>query len=381
MKSLFGFLFLLMCTDAWSKMPYPAIKTLHEQAMMLAPTKAQRLQNMRETVLRGDRGNIRLVKVLENFEGRMEIDPDIPGLNKNILLTASDNPNVVKGAVRTHLYATRVYHDSRFKLMSFDEPQYGSDGKMITDKDIVFEHRTSGLRCRIESKNVKLSSQISKRQHYMNQIDKMADEFEKTGELQAWVNREKVDPVLKTYAESRGIPVFDKISTGDKALAQALAKGNPHFTHVLDHFDARAKAANLLADDSVSSLEWIGRVGKYGGTAVLIGSEGYMVWQYSNGGVTRRQFIKGQVGFAVALAAAAPGAVGGAELGACTGFAAPVCVPLFAFVGGVATSYTGTMVSNAVVDNIYGKLDAAQQLEVDQFVRAHYADFSKAGES
>ena len=374
MKSIFIFLSLLICTDALAKMPYPEIKTLHEQAMMVAPTKAQKLQYIRDTVLKGKNGGVRLVKVFENLEGRMEIDPDIPGLSKNILLTASDNPNVVTGAVRNHLYATRVFHDSRFKLLSMDEPQYGLDGKMITDKDIVFEHRLTGIRCRIESKNVKLSSQISNRQKYMNQIDKMADEFDKTGELQAWVNRGKVDPILKCYAESTGIPVFDQISTGEKALAQALVKGKPHFTYVLDHFDTQAKEACLLASDSATGLEWIGKVGKYGGTAVLIGSEGYMVWQYTHGGMTQRQFIKGQSGLAVGLVAAVPGAMGGTELGAFTGPAAPVCVPVFAFIGGVATGITGTMMSNAVVDNIYEKLDTAQQREVDQYVRGYYAN-------
>lgn len=282
---------LLVSAQAFAKMPYGKIKTWHEQAQMMAPTQAQRLQNLREVVLRGERGRVRLNKVFGNFEGRMAIHPDIPGMTKNLLLTASDNPNVVKGAIRTHLYATRVYNDPRFKLLGVDEPQFGEDGRMITDKDIVFEHKATGVRCRIESKAVKLSSQISNRTKYKAQLDKMAEEFEKTGELQAWVNRYEVDPILKDYAESLGIPVFEKVETGEKALTKALLRGNPHFEHVRADFDARACATQKLAPtveselaptainaaDDARALKWIGRGTKYGGEVLIVATEAYMV--------------------------------------------------------------------------------------------------------
>jgi hypothetical protein len=136
---------------------------------------------------------------------------------------------------------------------------------------------------------------------------------------------------------------------------------------------ATESSGEIAAIESGSRFAWIGTVGKYGGTALVIGTEAYMIWQFTHGRVTQRQFIRGQAGFGAGLAAAVPGAVGGAYLGGLTGPAAPVCVPVFAFVGGVVTGITGTMASNAVVDHVYEKLDASQRREVDQFVRAHYA--------
>jgi len=219
-------------------LPYQEIKTEYLQAKELGPTKSQTLDNLREVVKAGPKGQVRLQKVFGNFEGRMRINPAIPGVEKNLIYTASKNPQVVKGAVRNHLYATRVYHDSRFKLLAVDEPQFGRTGKMITDKDIKFVHRKTGLQCRIESKTVKLQSQKSNPQHYKRQIDKMAREFRRTGELQGWLNHERVTPELREYAARRGVPVYEKVQTGPKALA----RGEPHTKQVLDDFDLRSRA-------------------------------------------------------------------------------------------------------------------------------------------
>ena len=190
---------------------------------MLTPelSPAERIEAWRKVVSSGPYGRRGLNSIFKNFEGDFAFDPTIPGVEKNLRLAASQNANVRKGAVRTHLYQTKVQNDPRFKVLAVNELVYDSGtGKLLTDRDIVFQHRATGIIGRIEVKNISLESQRSSLENYKVQINKMAAEMERTGQPQAWVNRQEVSAQLKQYANSKGIPVYENVITGERPLRQ-----------------------------------------------------------------------------------------------------------------------------------------------------------------
>jgi hypothetical protein len=174
------------------------------------------------------------------FKNLRGINPSIPGVEKTVLLVASDNAQVRKGAIRTVLYARDMFCDPRFTVLSLNEPQCGTDGKMITDKDIRF--RSNRVPCRMEVKQIKLETQQSNLSKYKVQIDKMMAENMRTGEMQVWVNREPVLPALKAYAESKGVRVYDKVTTGDKT---GQIEGNTPFKDVLNDLHKRTRVCAM----------------------------------------------------------------------------------------------------------------------------------------
>lgn len=214
---------------------YQPIKTWYEQSAATGPTAQQKMGLLREVVRRGPGGQRLLDRMFKNFEGPGAFDPGVPGSVKNLLLTASDSLAQRKGASRTHVYATRAHHDPRFSLLAVDEATSNIVGK--TDKDIVLRHLATGGKVRIESKDLKPSSQRADLPRLKRQIDKMAAEWRATGELQALVNRRTVIPQLKQYARQRGIPVFENVVTSERGLTS----GQMHFDQVLDILDRTAR--------------------------------------------------------------------------------------------------------------------------------------------
>lgn len=198
--------------------PYAQMRTWHEQSLLLQPTQAERLEMLRTLVRAGPLGQRGLERMFQNLEGAGVFDPTIPGVEKNLRLTASWNLNVSKGAARNHVYAVRVARDPSFRLLAVDWPLFDPAGRMLTDKDLLFQHRPTGTRCRIESKDVQPESQRRALAHYQTQIDKMAAEYRRTGELQAFVNRRAVVPELKDYARRQGVPVYENVVTSERNL-------------------------------------------------------------------------------------------------------------------------------------------------------------------
>lgn len=154
-----------------------------------------------------------------NFEGSGTIDPRIPGIEKNIRLTTSDNPSVALGAKRAQLYANRIHNDPRFQLLGMNTITDTPLGK--TDKDIRFRHSGSGSVGRMEVKDVRPTWQRRDLAHLKGQIDKMAWSQRVTGELQCYVNRRAVIPELKAYAASKGVAVYENVATGEKSRRAA----------------------------------------------------------------------------------------------------------------------------------------------------------------
>lgn len=212
---------------------YREIRTWHEKQNLLGPTPEQRLSNLR-TVVRSRVGQRGLERLYGNFTGSRNIDPRIPGVEQTVRLSSSSNPNVAKGYRRALLYATKLHHDPRFKLLELNRPQRGATGKLITDKDIWYRHLASGAIGRIEVKDVSVASQRANLAYYQRQMDKMAAEFRRTGELQAWMNRKAIIPELRDYARQRGIPTYGNVVTGD---ASARVPGTMSVGEALQDID------------------------------------------------------------------------------------------------------------------------------------------------
>ncbi len=159
-------------------------------------------------------------------------------MEKNIRLATSSNPNVAKGYRRTHLYATKLHNDIRFDLLALDELQYDADGSIQTDKDIRYRHRATGTAGRIEVKEWKVETQkkdwAKPNSKLRRQLDLMAQEYRRTGEVQVWANRRAAIPELRQYATQKGVLVFGHVVTGEKS---AKLPGNVRFEELMDLLD------------------------------------------------------------------------------------------------------------------------------------------------
>ena len=59
---------------------YASIRTWHEQYLATSPTQQGRVEAVRQIVRSGSLGDRGLQRIFHNFEGRMAIDPSIPGV-------------------------------------------------------------------------------------------------------------------------------------------------------------------------------------------------------------------------------------------------------------------------------------------------------------
>lgn len=203
-----------------SAMTYQEVKTWHQQFLAGNPTVAERVNTMRSIVSISDYRQRGLNRIFGNFEGRHSLDPRIPGVEESILKVKSSSRSQAKGYVRELLYAKAFHNDPRFQLIAMNEIITRPWGN--TDADIRFRYGRHGLYGRIEVKDVSPSSQSTDRRRIKGQIDKMASEYRHTGQLQAWANRREVLPAIKEYAKQKGIPVFEKVSTGQVNLKNGM---------------------------------------------------------------------------------------------------------------------------------------------------------------
>ena len=218
----------------------PAL-THHEQAAALnGLTRTEKVNWMRGEVLGSRYGQRGLENLFKGFEGRNYLDPEIPGVPKNLRALSSPSQQQAKGAARTLLYATKAYQDPRFELTGVDRPVNAPYGR--TDKDLVLRHKPTGQRVRVEVKDVKPSAQRADLERIKMQIDKMAAESKRTGELQAWVNRQETIPAIKEYARQKGVPTYERTKQTE-------------FTKVLDDLDRRSvvEARVRLAGGALST--------------------------------------------------------------------------------------------------------------------------------
>lgn len=360
---------------------YPGIRTQFNQSLSQALTNEQRLQVYREAVAQGRySGRPLLRRMFGNFgPGLFHLSPTTPGLSTTVRLLASDNRNVVFGHARTIRYANNLQGDGRFRVLSLNQKRLNYLGQ--TDADIHFQHSRTGLRGRIEVKNVKPRNQLANIETFRRQILQMAEDARLTGEVQVLGSRYELRPEIRAFAERRGILVRDRLRTGDfRVLPEDL-----RFTDFATNLDKRfrmqarlnalAGSAQLgmgayLAYQAIRQLEddvanfggtrgdWL-RAGEHGATllagagfgtagiaqlarqipalanssrlvslskwggrlgiAGTILTEGFLVHQYLSGDLTERQFWHGQASLGGGLAAGAAGGVSGYWIGGALG--------------------------------------------------------------
>jgi hypothetical protein len=118
-----------------------------------------------------------------------------------------------------------------------------------------------------------------------------------------------------------------------------------------------------------SGLRWL----KPAGIAVLVVTEGYLVWGASTGRLTDRDFVVGQSAVAGGVAGGWAGAVSGAMLG---GLLPPPLdaagVPVGVVIGGIAGAIVGSEIAVTAATGIYGRLDDAQREEVAADIYKRY---------
>ncbi|MFM7152452.1 MAG: hypothetical protein ACKO23_21705 [Gemmataceae bacterium] len=352
---------------------YPEIKTQFNRQLSQSLTNQERLDLYCRTVSQGRfSGKPMVMRMFGNFHaGSFNLDPSIPGLSETVRLLASDNRNVVIGNARTLRYALSIQADSRFEVDGLNRLRVTSAGK--TDADLVFRHQPTGLRLRMEVKNMTPASQRSNLGDLQTQIMKMAEDARMTGEIQVWANRQNVIPEVRAFAERHGVKVEERLRTGNTNLLPGDRKFQD-FANQLDkdlRFQARctvltgsvkAGMGAYLAYQAMGQLEgdyssfegtkgdWL-RIGEHGsslvagggftiagvaqlargipllanharlvsatrwggrlGIAGVVLAEGFVVGQYLNGHMTERQFWRIQTRLGGGLA----GGVGGGFTG------------------------------------------------------------------
>ncbi len=215
---------------------YQSIRTWHEQYLATLPDQAGRIDALRKIVRTGTLGERGLQRIFNNFDGRMSIDPSIPGVERTARLLASSNRSQVKGHTRELLYAIRLHDDGRNQLVEMGRKLQRPWGK--TDADIVIRNHRTGLSGRIEVKNYSLRSQITNEAKLMQQMNKMALEGKLTGQAQFWINRHGMTPQLRKHAERSGIVAIERVATGHRLsanaqpFATALTRMDEHFARI-----------------------------------------------------------------------------------------------------------------------------------------------------
>jgi hypothetical protein len=372
---------------ASTRLSYPEIKLRYEQAVANGLTKAMHREELRRAVRSGPLGPTGLARALKNLDGRHAIDPTIPGVGKNLLLTASSNPNVRQGALRTHLYATRVSHDRRFELVGVNRPVYGPNGRVWTDRDVVLRHRGSGQKIGIEVKSVQARTQSSNWSRYKAQIEKMVWEARRTRQLQAWVNRHEAIPKLKVYAEHRGVRVYENVRTSSRGWRA----GQRRFSAVLRDLDRQAtvRTPSTRGSPSLTSgvsqrvagssrLALISRQAGPAAWVILAGTEVLSVRHWYAGNLTQRQFYAGQAQFFGGLAGGWAGAKAGAILGATIGavVAGPiggaVGATIGGILGGIGGGYSASALASAATTAYFDLQDQEQDRQFQEFVCSLY---------
>lgn len=214
---------------------YQEIKTWHEHLLATEPSLSQRRAAMRAVVRSGPLGERGLQRIFNNFEGRLALDPRIPGVERNVRLLASSSMSQRKGYVREVLYAANIHADRRFELVEMGRKLDRPWGK--TDADILFRHKKTGRVIRLEVKDYSLRSQVTNEAKLKHQISKMAKEARLTGEQQIWINRRSVTPEIRRYATRRGVVVLANVGTG-----RQLPVGTTRFSDALTRIEQSVAA-------------------------------------------------------------------------------------------------------------------------------------------
>lgn len=410
---------------------YEVSRTMHETFLAGSPTKAERLEAMRQMVRSSRYGERGLRQIFKNFEGAYSIDPEIPGVEKSARLLRSGSKHQAKGYVRELAYASSFHNDPRFSLKAMNQVRQGPWG--LTDADIVNRHRPTGVFSRIEVKDVSLTTQQTNIRKYKVQIDKMAREARLTGERQFWFNRRGLSPAIQEYARKNGVIALGSVKTGrfSKGLSIDEARQIVHresirvdrvrttlstasivYGLVLFGKGASGLAADmerLSATESISTEDWLRlgenastlvagagmvgagsavlgrklagqahqlrltRIARLGGlvsVGALVVGQGLLVSRYVRGDVSSREFWTAQWKMGAGMIGATAGTWAGGLVGGAT--ANPIGSVGGAFLGGAAGAYVGDKFAGEAVGRYYAlKFDRLDE-DFGRFVYARY---------
>lgn len=413
-------------------MTYREVKTWHEQFLRGDPSKSERLDAMRSIIGTSRFGERGLRSIYRNFEGNRFIDPLIRGVEQTVLMQRSASNAQAKGYRRELLYATEFHNDPRFSLEQMNRILRRPWGN--TDADFIIRHRPTGLRGRVEVKDISLPTQSTSLSKLKVQMDKMALEGRRTGQPQFWINRREVHPDLQNYASKKGILVLGEVKTGRsptgsemsaKDAMDAVAKGAAH-THrrravvagaklaygawlLLDSHGAANELQTVLNADTRTAQAWrrLGEQGSYavaGGGMTLSGGallwsryaseeaqgrlfnwsrtggivslaalgagEAFLISRYAYGDVSSREFWTTQWMLSSTLVGGAAGSWVGGAVGAM--WQNPLSIDIAATLGGMAGAWIGQQLGARAADYYYDLKFAKLDEEFGKFVNDRY---------
>lgn len=312
------------------KLTYQEAKTWHEEFMQGRPTKAQRLAEMRSLILASPVGARGLNQIYRNFEGRYAIDPNIPGLEKSVLMQLSASKQQAKGYRREVLYAVAYHNDPRFSVVEMNRPLKRTWGN--TDADLIVKHHPTGLYGRVEVKDYSINSQKTNLGKLKIQIDKMSLEARKTGALQFWMNARPVIPEIQRYAEKSGVFVSGNVKTGKTIAPGSISVLDAMNQHEQQYFKVNIARASIGAgelvfaawrlknsipeavadlsevwDPATRSTQSILRLGEHGsstfaGTAMTVSGTALTTSRFAGEALQSRLYAVGRVGGIAAIA-------------------------------------------------------------------------------
>lgn len=414
-------------------MTYREVKTWHEQFLRGEPVPADRSEAMRSIVRTSQFGERGLTRIYGNFEGTRSINPLIRGVEQTVLLQRSASNSQAKGYRRELLYAIEFYNDPRFSLEEMNRALKRPWGD--TDADIVIRQKSTGLYARIEVKDVSLASQATSLSKLKEQVDKMALEARRTGQVQFWMNRREVLPEFHAYASERGIRVLSNVRTGRSSIGEAMPSQEAMDTVANDMARASQRRAiagstglaygawmlvesapvaldafqTVLNSETRTAQAWrrLGEQGAYtmaGGGMTLPG--GALLWsRYTSEGVQGQLFYLSRMGGIASFAAlglgeaflisrhvygdvssrefwttqsilgsALVGGTAGSWVGGAIGglWANPLTVNLGAVLGGAAGTWAGQEIGTRGADYYYDWKFAELDEAFGKFVYAHY---------
>jgi hypothetical protein len=268
-----------------------------------------------------------------HFPQGFQLDVTKGNIGKTVLLTASDGQWSSRKGFVTEIKVLNAASRSRyFEIADTSRPLKTSLGN--TEVDVNLRHRATGRTLRMEVKNVKVTG--SNLQDLKTQIAKLGADARRTGARQVWVNNQAIPDRFREdfrrYARSKGVAVYDRVSTGPGKVAAGRARSLQSVLRLENRILTPAKISPVWMSQRAG--RWAGRAG-IGVTGALLA---YDVYRWRTGSLSGRQL-------AARTATTAGGAVGGwggAQAGAMAGAALGSFVPgVGTVVGGIAGGILG----------------------------------------
>ena len=258
--------------------------------------------------------------------------------------------------------------DSPFELIEAGTRQKISDGRLV-EFDILVQHKGTGARMVIESKDWKIASRADLG-NAKEQIAKIAIRAREEGVSRVtWMNRQPIPDAyrgeLMRFGERKGVGIYDNVTTGLKE-SKAL-----HISEILD------KESKQLTQ---KALERKARMLTVRG-ALLIESGIFVhkTWQWRSGKATTRELVSTGGGAAGGIAGVASGTWIGASIGSFfPGAGTAIGGVVGGFVGGITGHFAGKTIATYAAEKLFFEKQTEQEKQAtfDALI-AHYTRISR----